>query len=141
MVNGLAKTLLRPRITNRKTKEKESVKEYLTRVRHEFRDNQAKYFYRQRMPLVQGILNRFETEMLEPHLDVFILMQKKGIDINTNVLGSLTLAMNTAHCHIYNSFCEYLPLCKDGTIMLGEYYKRNVKHQELVEVEPEVGNG
>jgi len=139
MVNGLQKSQLKPKIVNPKTKEKETAKEYLARVKVNFRENRDKFFYRQRMPLAKGILLRFEEEMLAPHLDAYILMSKTNTDINTNVLGALTMAMNTGHCHVYNSFCEYLPLCQHGPIFLNEYKRREVKHKELTTTEPELG--
>jgi hypothetical protein len=129
MVNGLAKVQLRPKIANRKTKEKETVEEYLLRVKNEMQGNREKYFYRQRMPLAKGLLERFENEMLGPHLDAFVNLSN---DLCTN---SLAMAMNTGQCHVYNTYCEYLPLCRDGPLMLAEYTKRDIKHIELSETE------
>jgi PD-(D/E)XK nuclease superfamily len=139
MVNGLAKTQLRPKIVNKKTKEKETRQEYLKRVKTSMLYDREKFFYRQRMPLGKDMMRRFEEEMLEPHVSAYKLLRTNHSDVNTNVISSLAMAMNTGHCHIYNSFCEYLPLCKDGNMMLGEYNEREVKHRELEETEVELG--
>lgn len=138
MANGLAKSLLRPKIVNKKLGTKETVNQYLDRIREDARDHREKFFYRQRMPFGKGVLERFEEDILAPHIDTFLLMRRSIIDINTNVLAAVSMAMNTGHCHIYNSFCEFLPLCKDGPLMLGEYQTRTNKHQEL-ETNPEIG--
>ena len=136
MVNGLGKCQLRPKITNKKTKEKETSEEFLIRVRNDMQANREKYFYRQRMPLGKGQLERFEKEMLMPHLRAFALLGQIPTNRTTQtnkeiaIIDSLAMAMNTGNCHVYNSFCEYLPLCKDGPLMLGEYNKREEKHVE-----------
>ena len=136
MVNGLAKTLLRPKIVNRKTKQKESKEEYLARVKLDMQANREKFFYRQRMPLAKGMLERFEKEMLVPHINSFKMLGSIPSDTNVQtlqeaIINSLAMSMNTSQCHMYNSFCEFLPLCKDGHVMIGEYRKRAVKHAEL----------
>jgi hypothetical protein len=136
MANGLAKTRLRPSIVDRKTKAKETPIQYMKRVKKDFQENRSKYFYRQRMPLLKGMLEKFEKEMLAPHIEMFSVLAKK--DSDDKIVNSLAMSMNTGHCHLYNAFCEYLPLCKDGPLMLGEYNKRNTKHQELdTEIESE----
>jgi hypothetical protein len=132
MVNGLAKTMLRPKIVDKKLGTKETISQYLFRVKKNAIENREKFFYRQRMPFVKGTLERFEKDILGPHIESFANL-RQGIAIN-----SLAMAMNTGHCHVYNSFCEFLPLCKDGPLMLNEYQKRTNKHVEL-ETETEVG--
>jgi len=124
-VNGILKTLLRPKKT-------ETEQEYLDRVNWDMVSNREKYFYRVRMPLETGALEKFQEEMLDPHVDAFKLMQKAGVNLTTNVLASVSMAMNTDECHKYNSFCEFLPLCKDGKMMLSEYDTRQTKHEELL---------
>lgn len=140
MANGIAKSLLRPKIVDKKLGTKETVAEYLARIRLNVRADRERFFYRQRMPFIDGTLEKFENEILGPHLDSFILLseQKKSKGFDPAIVNSLAMAMNTGHCHVYNSFCEYLPLCKDGPIMLGEYNVRDVKHQEL-DTEAEIG--
>jgi hypothetical protein len=132
MVCGIAKTQLRPKIIDKKTEAKEAPEQYLKRVQEDMFENRSRMFYRQRMPLVDRMLLRFEKEMLQPHLDAFKHIQKKG-----PATVPLTMAMNTGQCHMYNSFCEYLPLCKDGELMLGEYITRKDKHAELTDGLPE----
>lgn len=144
IANGLAKSRLRPKIADKKLKTKETLEEYLKRVKDNVRDNREKFFYRQRMPFIDGMLEKFENEILAPHLASFILLGKlpNNTTVMTNqelaIASGLAMAMNTGHCHVYNSFCEYLPLCKDGPLMLGEYNVRDVKHAEL-ETETEIG--
>jgi hypothetical protein len=88
------------------------------------------------MPLQKGMLERFEEEILGPHITSFKMLA----DPTWNYpIKPLAFAMNTGHCHVYGTFCEYLPLCKDGPLMLSEYDTREVKHQELVETETEIG--
>lgn len=137
MANGLAKTQLRPKIINMRTKEKESKEAYLARVADSFQTHRDRFFYRQRMPMVSGMLERFEDEILGPHIDVF-----RHLTIPTNPIISrpFVMAMNTGHCHVYNTFCEYLPLCKDGAMMLPEYRKRDAKHPELESSSEEMGS-
>lgn len=138
MVNGLGKTMLKPRQVDKKTKQKETVRQYLDRVKVDFREHRERFFYRQRMPLMKGILERFEREILDPHVESFLLLGQRAVANNTvKVLAS---SMNTSCCHLYGSFCEYLPLCKDGMGMMNEFYKRDDKHEELsVETETEIG--
>lgn len=128
MANGLAKSQLKPSIVNKKTKELESKEAYLHRIKDHFQANRPKYFYRQRMPLGKDMLERFENEMLDPHIDAF-----KMLEAAPDMMPTLSMAMNTGHCHVYNSFCEFLPLCKDGPMMLPEYQQREAKHVELEE--------
>jgi len=123
-VNGILKTLLR-------LKKGETEEAYLDRINFDMIGNREKYFYRVRMPLGTGALERFQEEILDPHIDAICLMQQQGVDINTNVLAAVTMAMNTDECHKYSSFCEFLPLCKDGRMMLPEYDIREQKHAEL----------
>lgn len=138
MANGLAKTALRPKIVDKKTGTKESKIEYLARVKKDMQENREKHFYRQRMPLISGMLERFENEMLGPHINIFSMLQHSK-EFPPIICKSLSMPMNTGHCHVYNSFCEYLPLCKDGPIMLAEYDKREAKHIELLQTESEIG--
>lgn len=135
MANGLAKSMLRPKIIDKKLGTKETKSQYLTRIKITTSENREKYFYRQRMPFTNDALDKFENEILLPHIDGFTIMKGFAGD---SILRSLAMAMNTGHCHVYNSFCEYLPLCKDGPIALGEYNNRDVKHAEL-DTEGEVG--
>lgn len=139
MVNGLAKSMLRPKLTNRKLKLKETPEEFIKRVREDMIANREKYFYRQRMPLTTNQLERFQKEMLDPHIDSFGLLATNAIDQREDLvyskLKALAGAMNTGQCHMYGSFCEYLALCKDGHIMLGEYERRVSKHTEMKEEE------
>jgi hypothetical protein len=68
--------------------------------------------------------------MLMPHLDAFKkLSPGKQFDLGT--VNTLAMQMNTNHCHVYNSYCEYLSLCKDGRLASGEFEEREVKHVEL----------
>ena len=146
MASGLAKTRLRPSIIDKKTKEKESREVYLKRVKKDMQVNREKFFYRQRMPMAKGMLERFEKEILMPHIHSFVMLKKLPDNpvIMTNeeiaTRDSIAMAMNTSQCHMYNSFCEFLPLCKDGPIMLAEYSRRTSKHAELAETEAELGN-
>jgi hypothetical protein len=74
-------------------------------------------------------LERFEKEILLPHVDAFNLLGKEiAFPAAVNALG---MQMNTNHCHVYGSTCEYLSLCKDGLIALREFDVREHKHQEL----------
>jgi hypothetical protein len=84
------------------------------------------------LPFANGTLEKFEKEILNPQLRNFALIAKstKGIPAISTVTA-LGLAMNTDECHKYNSFCEFLPLCKDGSLMLPEYMERDKKHEEL----------
>lgn len=131
MASGLAKTKLRPYKARVETRE-----HYLARVRAHMLDHRDKYFYRQRMPFRKNALEMFEDQLLIPHLDVFKELSEPIV--NERIGSALAMAMNTGQCHIYNSFCEYLPLCKDGPMMLTEYDKREEKHEELG---GELGNG
>lgn len=131
-VNGIMKPLLRPK--NNKKEGQESEKDYLARIEYDVMANREKYFYRVRMPLPTGMLERFEEEILDPQLDNFLLLtkatKKQRVAI-PNVIKAMGMALNTDHCHLYGSFCEYLPLCKDGQMMLPEYEKKEIKHEEL----------
>ena len=132
MINGLVKTGLKPKIIDRKTKEKESVRDYLQRVRNDMVTDRERYFFRQRIPLAEGMLERFEYEMLSPHVEAFKALRRRDSTKNTlGVIGALGFAPNTNQCHIYNSYCEYLSLCKDGRLALSEYDQREAKHMEL----------
>lgn len=129
MINGLLKTGLRPKIVDRKTKRREDREEYLKRVRQDMIDHREDYFFRQRIPLPNGMLERFEYEMLSPHVDAFRMMQRKAS--TTEAMNALAMAPNTNQCHMYNSYCEFLSLCKDGTVALSEFDYRDSKHMEL----------
>jgi hypothetical protein len=133
MTNGLVKSQLRPRMKNRKTKELETEEEYLFRMKGEMAKNRERYFYRQRIPLGTDALERFEEEILMPHVDAFAVMQ--GL-INSDlmikeVINALAFQMNTNHCHVYKSYCEYLSLCKDGLLAQKEFDQREFKHSEI----------
>lgn len=131
-VNGIMKPLLRPK--NNKKEGQESREEYLERVRYDLTVNREKYFYRCRMPLPTGMLERFQDEILDPHITNFVLLTNATQDLKLpllNIVQAVAMAMNTDECHKYGSFCEYLPLCKDGKMMLPEYETREIKHEEL----------
>lgn len=133
MVNGLLKTGLRPKIADRKSKRRESQEEYLRRVAGDLTAHREKYFYRQRLPLGKGVLERFEQEMLLPNLIPFYRMGVvSGVPTSWD-FESYALAQNTNQCHMYGSNCEFLHLCKEGPIALAEFETRKVKHQELVD--------
>jgi hypothetical protein len=132
MANGLLKSQLKPSMVDRKTKEKESREAFLARIKDSFWAERPRFFYRQRMPLPQGMLERFEDEMLSPHIKILRYMKKSSDHI---MCQAMSMAMNTGHCHVYGSFCEFLPLCKDGPLMLSEYDIREVKHVELLPTE------
>jgi PD-(D/E)XK nuclease superfamily len=137
IVNGLVKCQLRPKLLDRKEKTRESREQYLERVTYDMRTNREKYFYRQRMPLGTGQLEWFESEVLIPNLQPFSQMRRwlKLDPPREFDLTSVALSMNTGQCHMYNSICEYLPLCKDGPMMLNQYFRQEVKHPELDELE------
>jgi hypothetical protein len=128
MISGLLKTGLRPKIVDRKTKRRENEEEYLRRVKVDMAVHREEYFYRQRVPLLTGALERFENEVLMPHIDAFRLLAKSD---SIDIVNALAFQMNTGHCHMYNSYCEYLSLCKDGRLALGEFDQRVEKHVEL----------
>lgn len=134
-VNGILKTLLRPKQIDRKTKEIESPKEFLSRVDYDMQVNRERYFYRVRMPLAEGMLERFQKDILDPHISNFVMLTKATSDTRRvplkKIISAIGMAMNTDECHKYNSFCEFLSLCKDGQMMLPEYITREVKHEEL----------
>ena len=132
MINGLLKTGLRPKIVDRKTKQREDMKEYLARVNRDLIENRERYFFRQRIPLGNDALERFEYEMLAPHVEAFKALRRK--DATKNSLGAISalgFSQNTNQCHIYNSYCEYLSLCKDGSMALSEFETNETKHPEL----------
>lgn len=134
IINGLVKIGLRPKIVDRKTKQIETREEYLYRVKGEFTANRKHYFYRQRIPLGKDALERFEYEILKPHLYAFKTLQLLGME-GEALISALAMTMNTNQCHMYGSYCEYLSLCKDGTMALGEFDGRNTKHLELDSLE------
>jgi hypothetical protein len=129
MICGLKKTLLRPKIVNKMSGKTESRDEYLLRVKFDMVTNREKFFFRQRIPLPSGALERFEYEMLAPHVEAFKQLKKRTPI--TSTISALAMAQNTNQCHIYNSYCEYLSLCKDGTMALSEFDRRQDKHPEL----------
>jgi hypothetical protein len=134
MINGLQKCALRPKIVDRKTGRKESKEEYLFRVAGDMAVNRERYFFRQRIPLGNGVLERFEDEILGPHIDAFKALASANVyksSILMQTVNALAFQMNTNQCHVYNSYCEYLSLCKDGQMALGEFDARNKKHNEL----------
>lgn len=129
MVCGLVKSALRPKQTDRKTKQIETSEEYLFRIKGDMSANREKYFYRQRIPMVNGALERFEKEVLMPHLNAFAVLGQEFI--NADIINALALSMNTNQCHMYKSYCEYLSLCKDGQMAMGEFDRREAKHPEI----------
>jgi PD-(D/E)XK nuclease superfamily len=129
MICGIKKSLLRPRKTKTGVENRE---EYLDRIRLDMINNREKFFFRQRIPLGTGALERFETEMLLPHVRAFNLMQEKGpLKKTSSAISALAMLQNTNQCHIYGSYCEYLPLCKDGFVAISEYDEQDAKHLEL----------
>jgi hypothetical protein len=135
MVQGLLKCQLKPKQADRKTKRMETRQEYLHRVAGDMQANRERYFYRQRLPLGKGVLERFEDEMLCPHLEAFSALRegtgKPLTRLPVTAVNALAMAMNTSQCYVYGHYCEYLNLCKDGPMALGEYDKRPWKHPEL----------
>jgi PD-(D/E)XK nuclease superfamily protein len=119
MVQGLLKPQLRP-------KKGERQDDFLERIREEMFHTRENYFYRERIPLVADALERFEREMLSPHVAAFRRLRYGGVNLDT-----LAMAQNTGQCHIYGAVCPYLQLCKDGWAAVGEYSQREKKHMEL----------
>jgi hypothetical protein len=96
MVQGLLKPQLRPKKTER-------LDTFLRRIEQEMADRRDEFFYRERIPLATDALERFETEMLMPHVEAFRRLRFTQT--------SPSPRQNTNHCHIYGRACEYLQLC------------------------------
>jgi hypothetical protein len=107
-----------------KVKEKQDT--FLDRIREEMSNASADYFYRERMPLGTDAMERFERETLMPHVEAFKRLQVGGPN-----LEALAMQQNTNQCHLYGSVCEYMQLCKNGWMAVGEFDKRDKKHDEL----------
>jgi hypothetical protein len=79
MINGLTKSALRPRMADRKTKTMETREAYLFRIKGTMTQRREDYFYRQRLPLGTNALERFEKEILLPHVNAFQMMGEEFI--------------------------------------------------------------
>ena len=119
MVQGLLKPQQRP-------KKGEKKDAFLERIREEMTNARDDYFYRERIPLAADALERFEREMLFPHIEAFQRLRIGGPN-----LEALAMTQNTNMCHIYGSVCEYLQLCRDGWLAASEFSRREKKHSEL----------
>ena len=80
--------------------EREDVRLYQLRVRREVLDNPEKYFLR------KGNIQRSTEQMVE----TLAVLQQIVVDID-NAEAYNHWYQNTQACNMYNSACEYLPLC------------------------------
>lgn len=111
---------------------KETIPQFLQRVQTDMLGEPDKYFYRERLRLKKGDLQRFEDTILRPKLfKVKLLMNPK---VSTDIKAAIIRNKNTDHCMHYGQPCEFLRACQHGlTLEKFSFHRRAVKHQELQE--------
>jgi hypothetical protein len=119
----------------------ESIPAFLKRIEQNIITNPVHYFLRERLPIDRGALQRFQDNTLDPVLTQVGLIRQgvnnrleetkvTGIELAT--IYSLIMAGNTDYCQIYNTPCEFLPLCENNfQDYASEYIITNNKHPEL----------
>jgi hypothetical protein len=125
MVNAVKKPQL-------KWGDTEPVESYLQRVQIDMMQKPEKYFYRDPQLLKEGDMERFEATILRPKLErVKMLFNPK---ISDEVKTLIVRNKNTDTCRKYGQPCEFITACKNGLdIEKRAFYRREVKHRELVE--------
>lgn len=116
----------------RRNPDKESIPAFLQRVQTDMMANDEKYFYRERLRLKKGDLQRFEDTILRPKLFKIKLLLNPKVD--DSIKAAIIRNKNTDHCMHYGQPCEFMRACQHGLeLEKFSFHRRKVKHQELVE--------
>lgn len=123
IINGMRK----PSIKQKKT---ESFNGYLQRLRCKIKTEPTNYFFREKMVLTQGKMEKFESEVLAPKLNKIALIQDPTTP--RDVLSALILNKNTEACvnKITGAYCPYFEICERG-LNPDRFTQREHKHPEL----------
>lgn len=122
-VNGVRKPQLR-------LGKNESIESFMVRIRQAMIQEPEKYFVRHPLPMIANSMEHFEKRVLQPKIERIKLLTQD----TTSAMIIETLARNqvTATCVQFGSKCQFLPICKHGSLREGHFYQcREHKHQEL----------
>lgn len=122
MVNGIRKPQLR-------LKKDESIESFIVRIQQAMIQEPDKYFTRHPLHNVKNSMEHFEERVLRPKINRILLTQGNESAIVTE---ALVRNQNTHNCVKYGSTCQFLPICKHGSLREGHFYQRREhKHTEL----------
>lgn len=124
-VNAVKKPELR-------VKQSESLEGFAQRVREDMIINPDKYFYRDKYLISKGALQHFQTEVVDPKIDILKYLIDHPED---PIAKSIVKNKNTDECQKWGGApCPYLDLCRHGKDQMGFLYiKKPNKHEELEE--------
>lgn len=113
-----------------RVKQSETLPAYLNRLRNEIMKNSEDYFKREQLKLVQGQMEAFERNVLQPKFRKLAIIANPKTPANT--IQSLVFDRHTANCinQITGKECEFLGLCEKNHSP-DNYKTRKVKHVEL----------
>lgn len=126
IVNGIRKPQLR-------LKKDESVEAFKVRVLQAMIQEPDKYFTRHPLHMMKNSMEHFEERVLRPKIERIKLVRGLTVDHASDmIVESLVRNQNTHNCVKYGSTCEFLPICKHGSLREGHFYERREhKHTEL----------
>lgn len=111
-------------------KQGESIQAFGQRVNFDMLEKPEAYFYRERLLLTKGALQRFEDTILRPKINRIKLFRDPKISDETKF--AILRNKNTGHCLAYGQACPFLACCQHGTEIEGfQYHTREHKHEEL----------
>lgn len=109
----------------------ESVETFAARVRFDMISDPEKYFYRELLPLTDGAMKHFETQVLAPKVARLQLLANPDPSLS-DLQRAIAHNMNTDYCQRYGRPCDFIRLCRHGWDTYGfEYEQRQNKHDEL----------
>jgi hypothetical protein len=138
---GMYVNALKKPAERRSVAKAETIPAFLKRIEQNIIVDPDKYFLRERLPVDKKALLRFQENTLDPVLTQMGLIKRgvanrldgertSGIELAT--VYSLIMAGNTDYCQIYNTPCEFLPLCENNfQDYASEYIVTTTKHPEL----------
>ena len=121
-VNAMKKPELR-------LKKNESLPEFAQRVFEDMIAEPEKYFYREKLPVTKGALERFEQFTVNPKLAILQFLVDNP---EHPAAQAMMMNKNTDECQKYGGApCTFIDMCKHGEGMRFQYEVRDKKHNEL----------
>lgn len=123
VVNGIRKPQLRQG-------KEESLKSFTIRVEQAMIQEPTKYFTRHPLHMIKNSMEHFEQRVLRPKIEKIKLLTQASTP--ANIVEVLVRDQNTHTCVRYGAKCQFLPICKHGSLRDGHaYVRRQEKHVEL----------
>jgi hypothetical protein len=110
--------------------EKESLPSFVQRIRTDYFARPETYFYREPLRLMKESMEHFENVVLRPKIEKLKLLCNPDVPHLQKV--AMFTDMNTDYCQVYNTACQFLPICQHGLAAhREEYIQKTTKHEEL----------